>query len=545
MALLGGSCKKEGKGDERTEARDEQAHPRPAGDLKLSHVKLIGPAGDQRRRFSRGETVMCRFAVRGFEAPGGKLHLVSDLFLERPDGTTVMHKGPDVVVNQEIPKGRSRRAVRAAVKLELSRAAAAGSHRLRVRLTEVSTKRSGELEAAFEVRGRSYGRTDKLSFNSLKMPPAEDLRPGGAVRAHINVSGFSFKDLKPNAGSGRPRWKVVLEAKMSLREASDGPDEKKQAVHTETEMLANTVLPFRPTFLPLEASFTLPEGIDEGDYRFHIQVCDKVAERCISARPKVRVMPAGFGAYALVVQGAGGVRKKRYYRGERLVVSFEVWGYEKPANVVGDIALQGPRGGVYLLKKKAFSFKGEPNRGVGPSRRYAIPMTIPEFVPRGEFTVHIRLRDLAGKQEASRKITFEVEGKKIPPLPSLQITELELRAADRRRKRITAKLYQGQDIEVSAVCGGMKLRPRPGHTYAVDLRLNLYLREPDGELIVERKNVAQLSRNLAFPPLRLRLAGSWRVPGDVKGLKLLQVEVVNRVTDRVSMRQRRVMILPR
>jgi hypothetical protein len=584
VLTVAGSCKKD-KGS--AEAEDSKsaapsARKQKAGRLRLGGAELRVAGGGVRKAFSRGERVMCWFNAAGFAAPKGKLQLVSHLFLEREDGTVIMHKGPNTVIDAPIPPGRSRRTIRGAVRLDLSHAAATGPHRLRIRLVEAATQRRGELAVRFDIRGKRYAPAHKLVFNHLRMPPDEDLRAGGPVFVDLNLAGFSFADTKPKAAPGRPRWKVDLDFEAAIK-TDDG-----RVVDRQKGSLVESILPFKPTFLPLEPILMLPADIARGAYVLDLKICDRIGKQCNRATPRFKVLPAGFGVYGLRIHGGGGVPKKRFYRGERLVARFYVWGQQKPAAVEGDVALEGPRGGVYLVRKRAFRFgrktgagkdggeneddrkntdgdrKARPKPDTEPKsqaenretqmRRYAIPMRIPEFAPRGRFKLHLRVRDKTANRQASRKIAFAVEGKKIPPLPSFQLTQLELKKAlpkgkrgvgrySAKQRRIINLLHEGQEIEIRAVVGGIKLRFRR-NTYKVDLTMNVYLRDRRGKLIKAWKDVTQFTQRLSFPPLRLRLETEWRVPDGVRGIHLLQVEVVNRDTQQVSMRQRKVRIKP-
>jgi hypothetical protein len=163
----------------------------------------------------------------------------------------------------------------------------------------------------------------------------------------------------------------------------------------------------------------------------------------------------------------------------------------------------------------------------------------------GEYKVHLRLRDLAGRNQASRRTVFRVLGPEIKVLPNLQLTKLSFKNPKTGRKRKGVFFAQGQDVAVEAVIGGMKLVNRPGHKYEVDTALSVYVRNLKGKLLTSDKDLQQITRAFTFPPRRLRLRGIWRVPESVKGWVLLQVEVLDRLSDRVSMRQRRILVRAR
>ncbi len=570
---LGCRDKKKQKNDEIETRKTNDDKSAEQNKLKIQEGVLTSP-GEPRPKsvFSRGDRILCAFEVSGFKAPNNRLQLISDIKVQKKTGEVILRKGPEKAIDSFVPQGKSTSRARVEVDLVLSVAAATGDYIMEVKIREAGTKRQGSIKLPFVVRGKSFTASKKLEIHSLKIPAKEDLPVGGNLTIHTIVKGFDTKDEHPTAEQGRPRWKIHLILKIVLK------DKDKNILLSKDTTLAETTLPFKPAFLPLHADIPLPgdlgaeSTLKEGEYELHLTLVDRTSGAQAQMSRELKLTAPKFGVYGLRIEDRGGVYRDAFYRNEWMTIKFYAGGYALPADLSGDIALEGP-GGVYLMKRNAIVYKSENtkkntsnkpfSRDVPqthkdgkqdtsgetslPIRRYAVPLRIPEFIPPGEFRVHIKLRDNTQNKEVIRSIPFNVAGKKIPPLQQFAMTELELRTKERTGRVLKNRIKAGKEILVSSVVGGFVLEKKdPVPSVELDLVMNINLRNTNGELIHQDKGVARIKRRLTFLPLRLRLQSVWRVPGinKTRGTVLLQVEIIDMTTDRVTMRQRKVFIHP-
>ncbi len=219
-------------------------------------------------------------------------------------------------------------------------------------------------------------------------------------------------------------------------------------------------------------------------------------------------------------------------------VSFEVWTPE-PKDLVGDLAVEGPDGGIYFVKKQAFRIsKTGPHRQAHASRRILVPMELPRYCPVGKYRLLVRLRSRDGKQSASRQVSFIIEGRPLPPLPVLAITDWSLGNG----RMLLPTLRQGQDTSIHVLVGGMHMDHSPPAGHRLDLVLNILLRDKNGHLLSKEPEAAHLSRTFTFQPRRVPLKATWRVPDNVSGLLLLQVEVEDLLTHKVTVSQKKILV---
>ena len=543
--------------------------------LKIEDGLITSPGEPSpKSTFSRGDKILCAFHVSGFKAPRNRLHLISEIKVQKKTGEVILRKGPEKAIDSFVPKGKSAGRVRVEVDLVLSVAAADGDYIMEVQIVEAGTKRRGNIRLPFVVRGPAFTDSKKLEIHSLRIPPEEDLPVGGDLTIDTIVKGFDTKDEHPTAEPGRPRWKIHLGFKVVLK------DKDKNIVLSKDMTLAETTLPFKPAFLPLRADIPLSgdpgaeSTLKEGEYELHLTLVDRTSGAQAQMSRELKLSAPEFGVYGLRIEDRGDVFRDAFYRNEWMTIKFYAGGYALPADISGDIALEGP-GGVYLMKRNAIVYRNENAKDTTdkplsrdvpqghkahkdanqetpaePSlqiRSYAVPLRIPEFIPPGEFRVHIKLRDKTQKKEVIRSIPFNVKGKKIPPLQQFAMTALELRTKNRTAQILKNRIKGGEEIIVSGVVGGFVLdKKKPVPSVEMDLVMNIRLRNTRGELIHQDKGVARIKRRLTFLPLRLRLQSVWRVPSinKTRGNVLLQVEIIDLITDRVTMRQRKVFIHP-
>ncbi|MCD6497431.1 MAG: hypothetical protein J7M25_03900 [Deltaproteobacteria bacterium] len=529
--------------------------PAPKGGsevLELRRPRLSSPASPRENgRFYRGENLICTFWLSAFTAPGRHIHLQSLLRLVGPKGRVLLEKGPATLVDQAIPAGRSMHRVQMRLTVALSNVEPAGKHRLWITIIEPATKRYGRLPVDFVVEGTNRPVQTRFTMERVRFSTPADLRPGGMMHISGILLGLRSQDERPTAKPGHPRWRIRLDAIVQVAD---------RASHRTTLhrlKVVDDLLAFAPTFFPLELDVPMPTGQPPARYDVKIQIRDLIGKQVLHLAHSVEVAPAGFGIYGLRVTGPGGVCLARFHRRQRIVARFELWGFGRPADVTGDVAIEGPKGGVYVLHKNAVRFHEAPTiqakagaqlqgkQSQPKVSQWSIPMVVPEFAPTGTYRIRLRFLDHRTHRQAERTMPFMIAGKPLAPLPHLQLTKLLVGPETKGAVQLITVLRQGDDVPVAAVFGGMHIDSRPPLDYSMNARMNISVRALDGKLLAQNRDVATLAQTFHFIPRRLRLRATWRVPDTISGLVLLQVEVADQLSNRVSMRQRKILIRKR
>jgi len=569
------------------------APPAPQG-LEVSAVRLLGVGG---RRpdgiFARGETVLIRCLLRGLESRGRRIHLRAAITVRAPDGSVLLRRPEFTAVEQRVPPGKSTELVEAAVRLTLSPASPPGRYAVEVRLRDALGSRTGSVKTDLTISGPPAPRTEKLAIRYLRAPQDEDLRAGLPLFIDFEVANPTLQPVTPSPSptarrraaarpsmepaAARPSMEPAA-ARPSMERAADRPSMERTADrprepnstgrpaktgqtrfrvvvkgkaeivdgagvvrHMSDETLFSDTLPFRTRQIPIRWGIPLPADLPQGEYLLRLGISDPASGHTARAQHRFKLLPGGLGIYAVRLSGASQVPRQTFMRGERVNVDLIVAGWAAPAKVDLGVGLVGPDHGFYLVRKKAHRIRGE--AGGGGHRKLRIPLIIPEFAPRGRWTLKLRAVDHTAQGHASRTLSFQITGRRISPLPTLRVQGLNIRQQPGGPPLPGLFLRAGKTYHLDFAVGGMRLLAEQGYYHRVSLVCTLRLRDKQGRLVAEKKKACEVKRRFSFQPRRLRLRASWTLPPRALGLHQLEVEVLDRQSDRVSMLQRRVFIL--
>ncbi len=549
-----GSCRKTAEPARPTalDAESVSLPPKPGSDpdappknLKVSGIRLFG-AGGRRwdAMFSRGEQVVIRFLIQGLRAPGRHIHLKTALVVHGPDGAVILQRPEFSAIDRVVPIGKSTSLMEAAVQLKLSRASPLGTYKVTLKLRDVPGAKRGVVKVDFGVVGAASAplRPSVLTLRRFHAPPDLDLLAGLPLHVAFELAGFGARAVgvtrsTARATPGNPKGhKVHLTARAVVRDGSG------VGVGSHSKTLLDQTLPFRAASLPVAWAIPLPASLKQGSYHVKITVTDHISGRIAEHVHRFALAPGGLGIYGLRAVGAGGVDRRHFLRGERLTVHMHLRGWTQPTDVGIDVGLVGPDRGFYLIRKKAHRLKDPKAKGE-EGRKLEIPLTIPEFAPGGRWTLKLRLRDFARKRHASRALSFVVTGKALRPLPGLQVSQLVLRKWTTGPPVPGLFWRAGQTLHFEAVVGGMRLQKEQGYYHRTRLTCTLRLLNRAGKVQATLPKACQVNRRFSFVPLRLRLRTKWRIPGHLAGHHTFQLEVLDELSDRVSVLQRGCFIL--
>ncbi len=511
--------------------------------LKVSGIRLFG-AGGRRwdAMFSRGERVMIRFLVRGLQARQRRIHLKTSLVVRGPDGSIFLRRPESSAIDRAVPPGKSTSLIETAVQLDLSRASPLGTYQAVLMLRDVLGGKHTEVKTTLQVVGTVTKPVKAFTLRQFHAPPDVDLLAGLPLHASFELAGFAAQ-----AGQGSPRskaparkatstWKVHLTATAVLRNGSG------VEVATHKKTLLNQALPFKPTSLPVSWAIPLAAKLPQGSYHLKITAKDQLSGKTVGVVHRFTLLPGGLGIYGLRAVGGGGVGRTHFLRGERLTVHMHLRGWKQPTDIGIDVGLVGPDKGFYLVRKKAHRVK-DPKADGTRGRTLKIPLTIPEFAPNGRWTLKLRLRDFTGNNHASRVLPFVVTGKALRPLPSLRVSGLVMRTWPGGPPVPGLFWRAGKPLHFEAVVGGMRLKKEQAYYHRTKLVCTLRLRTRAGKLVATLKQACQVNRRFSFIPLRLRLRTKWIIPLHLAGHHTFQFEVLDQLSERVSVLQRGCFIL--
>ncbi len=505
--------------------QSQQTHMAPPLDVEILDVRDV--TGARRSGpFFRGESLTILLRVSGLAPHGPRTQLRASLQLSGPKGRLLWSREEHLSLASRT-RGR-RLTARLKLSFRLSPAEPTGPHELSIRIQDPGSGRQGLDVLRFQVAGRALISSRTFRVHRIWTPSGRDLRPAGLLPVSAWLSGFRLVDEHPRAAPGRPRWRVRLSVAARYHDTSG------HLVREAKALAADDLLPFQPAELPVSAELALPER--PGTYRLELIFRDDLSGRTVRATQDLNLPPAGLGIYGLRLVGPSGTVEPAYRRFEPVIAKFWVWA-PKPVSVVGDVALQGPDGGLYHRQRKAFRLDRQ-HLAKAPVA-LSIPFRVPEFAPVGRYRFHVRVR--AGGETATRWQTFQVSGRPIPVLAGLQITRLRLG----RGSGPLLVLGGGQDLPFEIVVGGMRVEQSPPAAHRVSLQVDFLLRDLDGRLVQEDAHVLDFDRTLPFLPRRLLLRGTWRVPEGNYGLMLLQVRVLDLLSRRTALSQRKVYLRER
>lgn len=520
----------------------------PGQRLQLVSRRLLTAAGERSgARFARGERLRVSVLLAGVGVVAGRVRIHGALRVLRSDrgrgpapgpGPLVLEDRPEsLLVDRVLPPGRTAEAVEVGEEVNLPRATPAGAYVARLAIRDAQLGESLTAELPFEVDGPTAPPGPcPLTLVGVRPPPDEDLAPGQPLVIALEVAGLATRREASTTGpEARHTVAAALEA-----EVVDGAG-KAQARHRAP--LLREVLAFAPGLVPAVASVPLPAALHPGEHLLRLRVRDEIGGATVTFEHRFRLAPSGLGLYAVQVLGAQAVPRATALRGEPLVITAQVGGARPGQGYVIDLGLVGPDQGFHLVRKAAVTLA--PATGVGlAARDVSLPLQVPEFGPAGRYAIKLRLRAEGGGAEASREIPLGVTGSPLAPLPTLRAADLVVRLGPGGPTVPGVILRAGAALHTEVVVGGMRLRKEAGYYHRVDLACTLRLRDRSGRAIAEQAGIGDVRRRFSFAPLRLRLQASWPLPAVRPGRYTFELEVLDQLSDQVSVIQRPVLLLP-
>ena len=503
----------------------------PETGLKVSAVRMFGVGGERPDHvFARGESLDIRCLLQGIKARDRFVHLKASLRVTGPQNLLILQRPERTLVKQAVPKGRSTHLMETALRIHLSPASPPGDYRAEVRFLDVLTGERGQADVTFRVAGPPLPPGTTFAIHRLHAPPDLDLRAGLPLFLDFEVV---HPTVRKQTGTG-PGWHLALDGRAEILDGSG------VVRGTAKRKLLSAELPFRARQVPVRWGIPLPRDLPTGEYLLRLTAVDRLSGRTAKAEHRFKLLPGGLGLYGVRLSGAGQVPRTSFGRGEQVNVDLILAGFASPAKVDLGVGLVGPDQGFYLVRKHAYRLRQDPGTA---EKRLRIPLLIPEFAPRGRWTLKLRAQDHTGRAEATRDVTFNVTGRALRPLPTLRIQHLTIRWARGGPPLPGLFLRAGRNYQLDFVVGGAHLKKEQGYYYRVSLTCTLRLRDRQGKLVATKKDACDVARRFSFQPRRLRLKTSWTLPPNVLGLHQLEVEVLDRQSDRVSMLQRRVFVV--
>jgi hypothetical protein len=129
-----------------------------------------------------------------------------------------------------------------------------------------------------------------------------------------------------------------------------------------------------------------------------------------------------------------------------------------------------------------------------PTRRASF--LLPSFVAAGEFHIHLVVRDLIGKSEATKDFPFRMGGVRLEHSDLLAIENLRFSRDESGQEPLQVPAYRpGDTVYCNFDMAGFKLEGKKYHVaYGVNVR------RPDGKPFLDEPNAAQMSDSAYYPP---------------------------------------------
>lgn len=515
-----------------------KAAPLAGPPLKITDISFAGPAGHRPDAdFARGETILCLFTMSNFTYDKGQAHIRAQIRVLGPGQELVLHQ-PDL----ELLKGKAPTLVpgtiRSMAKLPLTPAAPAGRYTVKLILKDVLGNRTGQEAGSFTILGQPPQKADTLTIDDLRLLADDRVPPESVVPITFEVRGFSVRKVSPRDHL------VDLSIKASLMNSAG-----ESMLRRREETLVQTQLRFAPLAFPVEHQFRVPKELKPGQYEIAIVVRDKVSNTKAKGALPLRVAPARLGIVNPHVHDAGGLSRSSFLLGEQIFIRLSVFGLKKKNDMVDaamDLAVAGPHGGVYLMRKEAAAASGLDSMPIAKAGRYPvqIPLVLPTLAPTGVYQIVFRARDKFARKEVERRMKIQVRGNAPRPMGSFKVDDVEVRRRPDLPLLKGDTFGAGRTYHLVLKLGGMKLEKINKRTFRVAIEGNLRLLNLQGEIVHEQKKLFSIDRRMTYQPLRVLPDAQWEVPSDLPGgLYDLQLSALNLHDDRVSQLSRRVEIV--
>jgi|GEM_PF-3748514 hypothetical protein len=513
-----------------------------AKQLVVDDLSFAGPAGHRKEAlFSRGETVLCLFTLAGYQQEDKKVELVGALEVHDQQGRLVFRKA-GLALAQGAALSEKPGRLRAMAKVALHRATPPGRYTLNLSVHDKLAHRKSQAKGVFEVLGTAYQKAEQLSLRNLTAAADSRLPAGSFFPLRFEVSGFATAPL----GETRTGPAMAITTKLSL--VAELHDKEGKVIKKERRKLRGGSLPHGQLDLPFETQFALPAGLAAGKYMLSLKINDELGKTSTRGKIPVQVIAKSFGIYNIHLHDAGRLPRESYRLGEKASLRFSVQGFatrKGAAELSVDLAVAGPNGGVYLMRKKAASLSGPKSKPFAVAGRFPmeLPLTLPALAPTGRYRIVLRAKDhLNQGMEVVAERVFRITGKAPRPLARFAIDQLQV------RRRADLPEIKGDTFRVGrsyslTVHAGAATKEVAKMTYEADLLGKVQLRRL-GKLLHTQEGVFKIKRRFNYRPLRIQLTGRWTIPAMLRpGLYDMELVLENRLEERISQLVRRIEIV--
>ena len=129
-----------------------------------------------------------------------------------------------------------------------------------------------------------------------------------------------------------------------------------------------------------------------------------------------------------------------------------------------------------------------------PKRRASF--LLPSYVAAGEFKIHVAVKDLIGKTEATRDYAFEIGGVNVGAAASIKAESFEFLRNENDESALDLPAYApGDTVWARFEMAGFK--HEAGNRYKLSYGVNIL--RPDGKSFLEQANAAQISADSFYP----------------------------------------------
>ncbi len=352
--------------------------------------------GHSRTGINAGETLMAFLKLRG-------------LAVGEPLDGRITVTGPEGIVFEQssiLLKGDQVRRATGIVALSTGTLSSwvSGAYTLNLEITQRAASRKGRFYIPFALRGLPMPRSTVFSVARTHLP--EFARGTGTITAWTLLA-------RPGFRKGGQGMQAEVDVSYSYREATHGGKALEQPRGTLPFVRWTGTGP--RAYLWGHADLPAPKA--PGVYLLRLEFHDKVSGKRVITGENLKIAAADGGLFNLSLEDSAGIPRQVWRRSDQGRVSLSVSGLSGDKATL-DIAVLGPRGGAYLIQKNnPLSLR----MGAG---QFRLPFTVPEFVPRGRFKIHLRLR--TGTKELERVLRLTVDGPKLELSNQMRVHGLEL-----------------------------------------------------------------------------------------------------------------------
>lgn len=509
--------------------------------LEIRDVSFAGPAGHRKTaEFSRGEALLCLFTVSGYQQKEGNVELFGNLEASDAKGRLVFQKRGLALAQGKAPTEKAGR-LRAMAKIDLHRATPPGRYTLKLVVEDRLANTSTPAQGSFRLLGTAFRPAERLALRSLRAAASDHLPAGSYFPLRFEVAGFA---TAPSSAPEAPQKSVSSQLSLS----AELTDKTGASVKKEHRPLRSGPLPHAQLDLPFETQFALPAALAPGKYLLSLRVDDALANTFARGTVAVTVVAKRFGLFNVHLHDAGRLPRDTFRLGEKAALRFSVQGFATKngmADLSVDLAVAGPSGGVYLLRKKAASLSGAASAPFAKAGRFPmeVPLTLPALAPTGKYRIVLRAKDRFGSaKEIVAEHAFQITGDAPRPLAQFAIDQLQVRRRADLPEIKGDTFVAGRSYSLT-VHAGAATKEVGKLTYEADLSGKIQLRR-FGKIAHTQEKLFELKRRFNYRPLRIRLNGQWNIPSMLRpGLYDMELVLENQLEKRVSQLIRRIEIV--